>query len=136
MSDIPEQDPDDGWFHPDETTFGDRVAGAREQAGLTQESLAKHLGVKLTTLRGWEDDLSEPRANRLQMLSGVLNVSLRWLLNGEGDGPETPADDVTLSANISEVLLELRQMKTQMNQTAERVGLLEKRLRMALKDQS
>lgn len=131
-----EEDPDVGWFHPDETTFGDRIAGAREQAGLSQEALAKHLGIKLTTLRGWEDDLSEPRANRLQMLSGVLNVSLRWLLNGEGDGPETPAEGEPLAADLSELLLEMRQMKTQLTQTAERLGQLEKRLRTALKDQA
>ena len=26
----------DGWFDPEATTFGDRVAGAREQANMTQ----------------------------------------------------------------------------------------------------
>ncbi len=123
-----------GWYDPDETTFGDRVAGAREQAGLTQKMLAKRLGIKLTTLRGWEDDLSEPRANKLQMLSGVLNVSLRWLLSGEGDGPDAPSEDTPLSTDMADILLELRQLKTTMNQQAERVGQLEKRLRTALKD--
>jgi hypothetical protein len=29
-------DTTEGWFAPDTTTFGDRVAGAREQAGMTQ----------------------------------------------------------------------------------------------------
>ena len=30
------------------------------------------LGVRLATLRSWEDDLSEPRANRLSMMAGLL----------------------------------------------------------------
>ena len=80
----------DGWFDPDATTFGDRVAGARERAGMTQAEMAKRLGVKLKTLKGWEDDLSEPRANKLSMMAGLLNVSLLWLLSGEGEAPMGP----------------------------------------------
>ena len=52
------------WYGPEAATFGDRVAAAREQAGMTQAALAKRLGVRLPTLRAWEDDRSEPRANR------------------------------------------------------------------------
>ena len=77
----------DGWYDPNATTFGDRVAGAREQAGMSQADLAKRLGVKLKTMKAWEDDLSEPRANKLSMMAGMLNVSLLWLLSGEGPGP-------------------------------------------------
>ena len=52
------------WYSPEASTFGDRVAGARDQAGMTQQQLAKRLGIRLATLRAWENDLSEPRANR------------------------------------------------------------------------
>lgn len=38
------------WFDPDATTFGDRLAGAREAAGMTQKEMAQRLGVKLKTL--------------------------------------------------------------------------------------
>ena len=54
---------------------------------MSQSKLAKRLGVKLKTLKGWENDVSEPRANKLSMMAGMLNVSLLWLLSGEGDGP-------------------------------------------------
>lgn len=64
------------WYGPDVATFGDRVAAARENAQMTQAALAKRLGVKHATLRAWEDDLSEPRANRLSMLAGILGVSM------------------------------------------------------------
>ena len=39
-----------------------------------------------------ENDLTEPRANKLQMLAGVLNVSIMWLLTGEGQGLDDPAE--------------------------------------------
>jgi len=77
------------WYDPETTTFGDRLSGAREAAGMSQAALARRLGVKATTLRSWEEDRAEPRANRVQMLSGLLNVSLVWLLTGEGDGVQT-----------------------------------------------
>ncbi|MEL7092798.1 MAG: helix-turn-helix transcriptional regulator, partial [Pseudomonadota bacterium] len=75
----------DDWYSPDASTFGDRVAGAREKAGLSQTELAKRLGIRVATLRAWEDDLSEPRANRLSIMAGLLNVSMMWLINGEGE---------------------------------------------------
>ena len=59
---------------------------------MTQTHLARALGVRLATLRGWENDMSEPRANKLQMLAGVLGVSIGWLLTGEGNGPDGPQD--------------------------------------------
>ena len=63
-------DTEDGWFSDEQATFGDRVAGARDAAGLTQDQLAEKLGVKPSTVRDWEDDVSEPRSNKLQMMAG------------------------------------------------------------------
>jgi len=122
------------WYSAEAATFGDRVAGAREALGMAQEDLSKRLGVKLKTIRGWEEDWAEPRANKLQMLSGVLNVSVMWLLNGQGDGLSSP-DEMTLPADVQDLLTELRQLRTQMCQNVERLALLEKRLRKALKEQ-
>ena len=124
-----------GWYSNEAATFGDRVAGAREVLGLSQADLARKLGVKLRTIQAWEDDLSEPRANKLQMLSGVLNVSLMWLLNGEGDGLADPEENGALTADINELLTEIRQIKGVMARSADRLGAVEKRLRKALKDQ-
>ncbi|WP_375691113.1 multiprotein-bridging factor 1 family protein [Pseudooceanicola sp. LIPI14-2-Ac024] len=126
------QDIEEGWYDPETSTFGDRIAGAREAGGMSQSELARRLGVRLTTLRGWEDDRAEPRANKLQMMAGLLNVSLVWLLNGVGEGAPTPTDDS--AADIAATLNEMRALRSQMTQMADRMGLLEKRLRQALKD--
>jgi len=80
------------WYGAETATFGDRLEGAREAAGLSQKDLADRLGVRLRTIRQWEEDLSEPRSNKLTMLSGMLNVSIRWLLTGEGEGPSAPRE--------------------------------------------
>lgn len=119
------------WFSDETATFGDRLAGARHASGMTQVQLAKRLGVKLKTLRAWEDDLAEPRANRLSMLSGLLSVSLGWLLTGEGDGLDGPVAEEQIPSDITAILNEIRQLQTEARATAERLGRLEKAMRKA-----
>lgn len=122
----------DNWYSPEAATFGDRLAAARHQAGLSQKDLSKRLGIKLTTLRGWEDDWSEPRANKLQMVAGILNVSLTWLLNGEGDGVSGPEED-QVPSDVAAILTEMRDVRTQISRQNDRLAKLEKRLSATLK---
>ena len=126
------EEQDRNWYAEEAATFGDRLAGAREANGMTQAQLAKNLGIKLATLKAWEQDLSEPRANRLSMLAGLLNVSVMWLLNGEGEGVEPPGERDVRSQDVNDLFLELRNIKTQLKQSSDRLGALEKRLREAL----
>lgn len=124
------------WYGPDVATFGDRVAAAREHAAMTQEALAKRLGVRLTTLRKWENDVSEPRANRLSMLAGLLNVSMMWLINGEGDGLDAPTLDIPATDDLDDILAEIRTLRTDLHTRAEKLARIEKRLRNAMRGQS
>ena len=124
------EDAEIDWYSNDIATFGDRVAAGREALGLSQKQLARKLGVAAKTVDNWEHDISEPRANKLQMLAGILNVSMPWLLTGEGDGVPHPEAGVT-SSEVADVLTELRMLKTQLVQSADRVAVLEKRLRAA-----
>lgn len=120
------------WFDGQTTTFGDRVTGAREAAGLDQAELAKRLGVKMKTIQAWEDDQSEPRANRLGMMAGILGVSMFWLLAGQGDGLDGPRVEEALDEDVEAILLDLRQMRQEQSSLSERIGRIEKRLRVAL----
>lgn len=122
------------WFSGEVATFGDRLAGAREAAGLTQDQLARRLGVRLTTVQAWEDDASEPRANRLQMMAGMLNVSIRWLLTGEGDGLDSPVAPGLLSDDAQTALKDLGRMRAQVLALATEMGQMEKRLRHLLRN--
>ncbi|MCB1338071.1 MAG: helix-turn-helix domain-containing protein [Maritimibacter sp.] len=120
------------WFSEARATFGDRLAAAREAADLSQKQLARQIGVKTRTLAAWEDDLSEPRANRLQMLAGLLNVSLMWLLNGEGDGVAPPGDEPSLPQEARQVLRQVRELRRDVDTVASRLARLEKGLTQML----
>ncbi|MGP6086743.1 helix-turn-helix domain-containing protein [Antarctobacter jejuensis] len=123
------------WYGPESATFGDRLAAARDAAGMSQETLAKRLGVKIKTLQAWEDDVNEPRANRLSMLAGLLNVSIVWLITGEGEGLPDPLDDEVLTPDVNTILTEIRALRGQFRAGTEKLGRLEKRLRTLLKEQ-
>ena len=118
----------DAWYSDAEATFGDRLAGAREAAGLTQAALAKRMGIKTKTLQAWEQDLAEPRANKLQMVAGLLNVSMPWLLTGMGEGISAPGEDPVTDDDIRMLLVELRQLRQETLKSAERMAVIEKRL--------
>ncbi|MCI5098087.1 MAG: helix-turn-helix domain-containing protein [Rhodobacteraceae bacterium] len=125
---------EEDWFGPEAATFGDRVAGAREAAGMTQVQLARRLGVKKATVASWEQDLSEPRANKLSMMAGLLNVSIMWLLTGEGEGGADLLDENDpYERDLNGIVVELRQLRMEMQANVERAAKLEKRLRTILK---
>lgn len=117
------------WYGEETATFGDRLAAAREAARLSQKELAQRVGIKTSTLRNWEEDLSEPRANRLSILSGILGVSLRWLLTAEGEGLLAPEDDAPVTSDVGEILSEVRAVRAQLTASNDRLAKLEKRLR-------
>ena len=124
---------DSDWYSPEAATFGDRLAGAREAAGLSQKDFAKSLGVKFATLVSWENDTGEPRANRLQMLAGMLGVSLGWLMTGLGDGLAAPDDATEIPADVAALMQEMRRLRAQMVQTLDKMGQVEKQLQTAMR---
>lgn len=113
------------WYTDTYATLGDRLADARLGAGLTQEQLSEQIGVKLATIQAWENDRKEPRANRLQMLSGILGVSLRWLIIGEGAGPTAPQQPVLDQTSIRNELSDIRRS---LERSLQRISTLEGRL--------
>ena len=130
MTDLQEETSD--WFSQDAATFGDRVAAAREQSGLSAKELARRLGVRTSTIRNWEGDLSEPRANRLSIMAGILNVSMMWLINVQGEGIDFPAETSEVTPDMRALLNELREMRADMIARAEQMARLEKRLRQVM----
>lgn len=123
------------WYSEDAATFGDRLAAAREAAGLSQKVMAERLGVKFGTYRNWEDDASEPRANRLTMLAGMLGVSMRWLMTGEGQGPDLD-ETGDVSTDVRLILAEMRDVRVQMQRANAKLGHLEKKLRQTLREEA
>lgn len=118
-----------GWYSDDQATLGDRLTAARETAGMSRADLARRLGVRQATLAGWEDDRAEPRANRMHMLAGMLGVSMRWLMTGEGEGPDS---ENALGPDLRAMLGEMRGLAAEQARLAGRLARLEKRMRRAM----
>jgi transcriptional regulator with XRE-family HTH domain len=117
------------WYGPDKATFGDRLVAAREKANLSQQDLAKRLGVKNSTIKSWENDNSEPRANRLSMLAGLLNVSITWLISAEGSGVEAPEKSDEMSNDLLDALKDLTALRVNLLKNIDRINNIEKKLR-------
>lgn len=68
-------------------TLGDRMAKAREEAGLTQEQMADKLRVSHSTVAKWEKDKGQPRdfMDRIKQWSETTQVPIGWLLGIEGE---------------------------------------------------
>ncbi|WP_099866564.1 helix-turn-helix domain-containing protein [Pararhizobium haloflavum] len=109
---------------PDSDTLGGRIWRARDALDITVAQLARRLGVKTETIAAWEGDRSEPRANRLIMLAGVLGVSPTWLLSGVGDAPNAHSVESALKV----VNMRLRKLKEQHARTADLIDSLEKEI--------
>jgi transcriptional regulator with XRE-family HTH domain len=62
------------------TPFGERVAQARELAGLTQQQVADKLGTTQRVIAYWEREPVALRAEQLAALAETLNVSSDHLL--------------------------------------------------------
>ncbi len=101
----------------DRDTMGGRLQRARDASGLTVAQVAARLGVKASTVQAWENDRSQPRANKLQMVAGILSVSLAWLMDGRGAGPVE--DSEGLIESIATRLSRLRQLQGEFDAIAQ-----------------
>jgi transcriptional regulator with XRE-family HTH domain len=90
--------------------------------------LAEKIGVEARKVEAWESDADEPRANRIQMLAGLLNVSIVWLISGEGDGTSHVADAYARPTSVNDALGEIAQLKETLSGAIEKLEKLEKRL--------
>ena len=57
-----------------ETKFQISLAAARVNAGLTQEEVARNLGISKNTLINWEKGKSIPRATQMQKMCEIYNI--------------------------------------------------------------
>jgi len=115
----------DGADSSTDYTLGERICKARDAAGLSTAQLARRLGIKTSTLHGWESDRSEPRSNKLVLLAGLLNVSPTWLLVGRGTAPLHEDDD---AASLDNVRIALDRIQNQALSLVEDIERLKRRI--------
>jgi transcriptional regulator with XRE-family HTH domain len=125
------------------TSQGSRVALCRKEKNLSQQEFADILNVSRGYIGDIERNRSEPSSNFLTLLSSNLNVSIDWVLTGEGEmyriGPkinsvsEERAEkfielfDALNEAQQKEILAACAEKK-RMNELEQKVDQLEKRV--------
>ncbi|MGB3026913.1 helix-turn-helix domain-containing protein [Paradevosia shaoguanensis] len=67
-------------------SFGDRLLEARDEAGLTQENLARKVGVSRPQLANLETGRTDASVPVLIGLAAELDKSIDWLLTGRENG--------------------------------------------------
>jgi len=63
-----------------QASMGGRIEVARIAQDLIKAQLASRLCVSTKTIRNWEANRSEPRANKVNALAEILCVSVTWLI--------------------------------------------------------
>lgn len=58
----------------------ERIKTLREQAGMSQEKLAKRLGITRSSVNAWEMGISTPSTQYIAELAGLFQVSADYLL--------------------------------------------------------
>ena len=115
-------------FSENVATFGERLGAAREAKGLSVAGLAEKIGVAVDIIPTWENDTDAPRANQIQMLAGMLNVSIIWLISGEDNGTSHIADTYERPTGINDALGEISLLKATLTGALEKLEALEERL--------
>lgn len=64
-------------------SFGDNLKKARLEKGLTQEELAKMIGVAKSTLTGYERGNREPDVLKIKKLAKILDIDANTLIGIE-----------------------------------------------------
>lgn len=97
-------------------TLGARISKAREQSGMSLTTVAKLAGIKSDTLKSWEVDASEPRASKVNMLAGILGVSVTYFLADEGHKGELESDVASTEEMLSALQEQFRDLQESQQQ--------------------
>ena len=62
----------------------DRIRALRDEKGLTQAGLAKHLGITRSSVNAWEMGISVPSTQYVVELAAIFQVSTDYLLGVDG----------------------------------------------------
>lgn len=93
----------------------DRIKKARKMKGLTQEVLAKELGMDPATINRYEKGHRIPDANILCQMVRIFDCNSGWLLTGEGE-MEKPEKELKFDP-VTDKILEKVSAMTEVQKT-------------------
>ncbi|WP_304508961.1 helix-turn-helix domain-containing protein [Anaerotignum sp.] len=77
--------------------FGEKIAEARKEKGMTQEQLAEKIGIAKSTLTGYEKGNREPDLLKIKKLISILEINPDYLFETNKYKEEKPIDQPTFS---------------------------------------
>lgn len=83
-------------------SIGRRIAQRRLAKGMTQERLAREMGVSAQAVSKWENDLNYPDVTLLAPLARLLETTVDELLTGAAPSAGAPAEGAADAAAASE----------------------------------
>lgn len=113
-----------------EKTLGSRIRNRRRELGLSASELARRAGVTRDTLHAWESDQSQPRANKLQILAGVLGANVGWLIGGDagcGPAPQQSPEMAALRNQLGQAREVAQNLNTILETLEQRIDALDHR---------
>lgn len=61
----------------------ERIKARRKEVGLSQEDLAKRIGLTKGSISQWEQGGTQPKGENLYKLASALGVTAEWLIHGD-----------------------------------------------------
>lgn len=81
----------------------ERLAQARNFAGMTRLALSERLGKSSSSISRWENGDSAPESDALEAMSFVLGFPVAWFLKPSNQGPGSPVFFRTLTSTSSDL---------------------------------
>ena len=81
-------------------TFGEKIKTARISKHYTQRQLAELINAKHNSISDWEKDKSKPDMDTVELICGVLDLSLGYLM----DSVKTSVPSSELSDTYTELI--------------------------------
>lgn len=79
-------------------TLGDRLAKAREHAGIGVAELAVRLGVSRTSISNYEHGRTAPPLDVVLDYAKETNVPLTWIIAADADSPTSRSEQALIAA--------------------------------------
>jgi len=95
--------------------IGDRIKQKRTLLGLSQDALAKRVGVARPTLTFWENNEKNPGSNYIVSLAESLGVGAEWLLTGI-EPPEPDGQNISI-ATLKKAVIDVEYAALLLNET-------------------
>lgn len=97
-------------------TFGDNLKKARKIKGFTQKDLAKIIGVKRSTIAGYETKNQEPSYQILKKIARVLDCSIDALLASDYETHKISehkiTEEIINNKELKSLFKEIKEMDT------------------------